>query len=747
MSTATRTLATNAVRLSRREFLAKTSAGSAALVIGFYLPWDAEAQEPQPTRQTPNPFNAWVRIDKDNKVTLLLAKSEMGQSVYTTLPIILAEELDVDWAQVSIQQAPTDPRIYNHGTGGSSSVRTTWTPLRQAGATAREMLVAATATRWNVNPDSCRTAKGVVYTGPRDKHVTYGELVEDAAKLPLPDFNKVTLKNPNDFQMIGRSIPRADIPGKVDGSAKFGLDVRVPGMLYAVVARCPTFGGKVAKFEATKAKAVPGVRHVFEIPAVDAGAHTAGGIAVVAESTWAAMKGREALEIEWDHGPNSNESNAWLRKQFEEISKQPGKSIRNEGDADAALGAAATKIEAVYELPFQAHACMEPMNCTVHIRPDGADCWAPTQGPQWGLDLISKVSGLTPDKIKVHTTLMGGGFGRRYQGDFFMEAAQIAKEAKAPVQLVWTREDDMQHDFYRPAAYHKFAAALDAQGAPVAWHDRMTSTSITSFWEPESKKPEDSEIEGASNLPYAIPNIRVEYTPAKMRTPVSWWRSVEHSINGFAVESFLDELAAVAKVDPLAFRQKLLAEPRRIKTEEKDRAPLNTQRLKAVLELAARQAGWGTPLAPKRGMRRGRGLACHYSFQTYVGQVAEVSVAKDGAVKVDRIVAAVDCGRVIQPDGLKAQVESSVVYALSAALKGAITVAEGRVQQSNFHDFPVLRINEVPVVEVHIIPSTENPTGIGEPGLPPVASAVCNAIFAATGKRIRRLPIRPQDLA
>ena len=693
-----------------------------------------QAQE----KKKPSPFDAWIHIDKSGTVTLITAKSEMGQGALTAMPMILAEELEVDWNGVRVEQAPTDPSIYDHGTGGSGSVAGSWLPLRQAGAAAREMLVRAAATAWNVEPATCRAEKGFIVHGPRRRRLAYGELVEAASKLPIPDFNKVPLKNPDDFHIVGQSIARTDIPSKVDGSARFGIDVRVPGLLYAVVARCPTFGGKAARFDATKAKAIAGVRHVLEIPAVGAGAHTAGGIAVVADSTWAAMQGRQALQIDWDHGPHASESSQTLRQASETIAAQPGKVVRNEGDAAATLAGAEQKVDAVYELPFQAHATMEPMNCTVDIRADRAEAWSPTQAPDWTRSAIAQVTGLPPPSINVHTTLMGGGFGRRYQADFVVEAAQVGKAVGAPVQLLWTREDDMQHDFYRPFAYHRLTGAVDAKGNAVAWHHRIVSTSIRSFWDPPDRvKPEASEIGGAVDLAYAVPNLRVEYAPVPSGVPVAWWRSVEASLNAFVVEGFIDELAAAAKADPLAFRQRLLAEPRMIKQPPDSESALDTRRFKGVLDLAAAKAGWGSPLPAGRG----RGIACAFSFDSYVAEVAEVSVDKAGLPHVHRVVCAVDCGRAVNPDGVRAQVESAVVYGLSAALKGAITIAGGRAEQSNFHDFEVMRIQEMPVVEVHLVASTERPTGIGEPGLPPAAPAVANAIFAATGKRLRRLPI------
>jgi CO/xanthine dehydrogenase Mo-binding subunit len=733
--------------LNRRDFL-KT--GGAALLVSFYLPASAFAAAEDQEKKTPNPFNAWVRITPDNRATLILGKSEMGQGAMTALPMILAEELCLDWKQVSVEQAPTNPKIYDHGTGGSGSVAGSWLPLRRAGAAAREMFITAAAQHWNVSRDTCKAQDGGVLHGARKQFLTYGELVEDAAKLPVPDFNSVPLKNSDDFTIVGHDRNRFEAGAKSTGAAKFGIDSRMPGMQYAVIARCPVFGGKVAKFDAAKAKRVAGVRDVITIDAVGEGAFTAGGVVVLADNSWAAIQGRKALEITWDEGPNAGESSESLRKHFIENAAQPGKVVRNDGDADSVLGAAVKKIEAVYELPFAAHACMEPMNCTVHIRPDGAEAWVPTQAPQWAQGVIAKVSGLAPEKVDVHTTLMGGGFGRRYQADFVMEAAQVAKATGKPVQVLWTREDDMQHDFYRPASYHRMQGAVDAQGKLAAWRHFQSSTSIAAVWDKEGKeKPEAGEFATAAFIPYETPNFRVEYALAHSGVPRAWWRSVEHSSSGFVVESFVDELAAAAGADPLEFRLRLIGDARKIPdfTNPKQNKPLDTARLKGVLQLAAEKAQWGAPAAAgKLPKGVGRGIAGYFSFESYTAAVAEVSV-KDGAVRVHRIVYAVDCGRPVNPSGVVAQVESAAVYALSAVMKDAITIEHGRVQQANFNDYDMPRIGDMPKVEVHLVASKEDPTGIGEPGLPVVAPAVCNAVFAATGKRLRRLPIRAADLA
>jgi CO/xanthine dehydrogenase Mo-binding subunit len=734
--------------VDRRAFL-KTGAG-AGLCIGFHIPAYAvpssRADDPaqQQEKKTPNPFNAWVHITPDNRIALLLEKSEMGQGIMTAVPMILAEELCVDWKTVMVQQAPTDPDVYNHGTGGSGSIAGCWLPMRRAGAAAREMLVSAAAARWGVNPNTCVAKNGGVLHGSRNNFLAYGELADDAAKLPIPNLNTVPLKNSDDFTIVGKATPRFEAAAKTNGKAIFGIDSRVPGMQYAVVARCPIFGGRVKSFDAAKAKTVPGVRDIFSIDPVTTGAFSAGGVAIIADNSWAAMQARKVLEVKWDEGPNAAESSETLHKQFLDNASKPGKPYRNDGDADAAIASAAKKVEATYEFPFAAHATMEPMNCTVHIRRDSAEAWVPTQAPQWAQDIIAGVSKLPKEKIKVNTTLMGGGFGRRYMADFVMEAAQISKQTGKPVMVLWTREDDMRHDFYRPASYHHFSGAVNNDGSIAAWKHFQTSTSIEAMWSPKGKEtPEKSEFATAAFIPYQTPNYRVEYTLAESGVPRAWWRSVEHSTSGFVVECFVDELAAAAGADPLEFRMRSIGADRKIPdfTDPKEGKPLDTARLKGVLKLAAEKAGWGSPL-PKG---TARGIAGYFSFNTYTAAVAEVSM-KNGMPKIHRLVYAVDCGRPVNPDGIRAQVEGAAIYGLSAALHDAITIKGGAVVQTNFHEYQMPRIADTPETEIHIVESKEEPTGIGEPGLPVVAASVCNALYSLSKKRVRRLPIRPGDL-
>jgi isoquinoline 1-oxidoreductase beta subunit len=664
--------------------------------------------------------NAWVRIAPDGTVTIVVAQAEMGQGVHTSLPMLVAEELDVDLSTVKLEVAPANDALYANpaigfqATGGSTAVRAFYEPLRKAGAAAREMLVTAAAADWGVPAHECTTAQGVVQHAASGRSAPYGALAARAAALPVPGNPK--LKDPASFRLVGKPVHRTDTRDKVNGRAVFGLDVQVPGMLTAVVARCPVFGGRAKGFDAAAAKGVKGVREVLAIRS---------GVAVVADGFWPARQGREALRITWDEGANAKASSAGIRQLFRRAASRAGIVARNEGNAARALAGAARKVEAVYEVPFLAHATMEPMNCTAHVRADRAEVWVGTQAPTLAQKVVAGVTGLKPESVAVHTTLLGGGFGRRFEMDMVAEAAEVSKAVGAPVKVVYTREDDTRHDFYRPATYNVFRAGLDRQGRPIAWTHRVVGPSIFARAAPQwlDKTGLDStSVEGAANLPYAIPNLRVDWVRHDTAVPVGFWRSVGGSQNAFITESFVDELAHAARQDPFEFRRRLLE---------------HHPRHRAVLELAAEKAGWGAPLPAGRA----RGIAVHESFGSYVAEVAEVSVA-EGRVRVHRVVCAVDCGTVVNPDTVVAQMESGIVYGLTAALHGAITLERGRVQQSNFHDYPLLRLNEMPLVETHILPSTAAPGGVGEPGVPPAAPAVTNAVFALTGKRVRSLPIK-----
>ncbi len=714
------------MRVDRRSFLKTGVAGATGLVIGFYLPGRFEALAAPPAGSAaPAALNAWMRIGTDDSVTIMIDKSEMGQGIQTALCMLAAEELECDWKKIRTEFAPAAKEYFNpafgmQGTGGSSSVRSSWDPMRKAGAAARDMLLQAAAQKWGVEKTACRAENGVILHEPTKRRLTYGSLAEAAAKLPVP--SDVPLKDPKQFRVIGKSTKRLDTREKVDGRAKFGIDVRRPGMLYAVVARCPVFGGKVASFDATKAKAVPGVKNVIQISS---------GVAVVADSTWTAMQGRRALEVKWDEGPNANVSSDSISKLFAERAAQPGVEARKEGDAATALAGAAKKIEAVYEVPFLAHATMEPQNCTADVRADRCDVWAPTQFQTMAQAVAAKICGLKPEAVFIHTTFLGGGFGRKAGTDFVIESVETSKAIGAPVKVTWSREDDTQHDFYRPASYARLAGGLDADGWPVAWTTRVACPSIMNAWFPGSIKNnlDPTSVEGVDNLPYAIPNILVDYQLTETGIPVGFWRSVGNSQNGFFSESFMDELAAAGKKDPYEFRRRFLG-----------KAPRHL----AVLELAAQKAGWDKPLPAGRF----RGIAVLTAFLSYAAQVVEISVNRsERTLKIHRVVCAVDVGRVVNPTNIAAQSESAVVYGLTSALHGTITISRGRVEQTNFNNYPMLRMNEMPAVEVHIVPSEEKPTGAGELSVPPVVPALCNAIFAATGKRIRRLPIRPEDLA
>ncbi len=705
----------------RRRFLAGSASLAGGLLIGFN--WSPVTRAGAKTAvSNPTPLNAFVHVGSDSRVTLIIHKSEMGQGVYTSLAQLIAEELECDWSRIAVESAPVDP-AYNHPgapiqlTGGSSSVSSSWEPLRRAGAAAREMLIAAAAARWAVPAAECHAERGRVLHEPSGRELGYGELVDEAARLPVPQ--EPTLKGPGQFKLLGRSVHRLDSAEKSDGSAVFSLDVKRPGQMVAVVAHPPVFGAQAAKVQDEAARRVPGVVEVFQI---------ATGVAVVARDTWTALAGRDALEVEWSGGHDPTLSSDTLRQRYEALSREPGQLAHEKGDVASSLEAAANRIDALYELPYLAHAAMEPLNCVVEITDGRCEIWAGTQFQTLDRNAAAQAAGLPPEQVHVHTTLMGGGFGRRANpvSDYIVEAVEIARRARRPIQLVWSREDDIQGGWYRPLFVHRVSAALDTEGWPVAWYQVAVGQSImsgTPFAGPPGSVDRAS-VEGAAELPYRIANHRLELHTPQVPVPVQWWRSVGHTHTAFVVETMIDELAARAGADPLAFRRHLLeGQPRHL----------------AVLELVERHAGWGSPL-PKG---HARGLAVHASFGSVVAQVAEVSLV-DGRPRIHRVVCAVHCGFAVNPGQVQAQMESAIVFGLSALLYGRISLRDGKVEQSNFHDYRVLRIDEAPVVEVHIVASNDPPTGTGEPGTPPIAPAVVNAMAVLTGQRIRRLPLAGQ---
>ncbi len=720
--------------LSRRRFLQR----GAGLTLGFCLPGIALSAEAAGSADAAARFapNAFLRIGSDNIVTVISKHLEMGQGSYTGLATILADELDADWSLVRVEGAPADASRYNNllwgpmqGTGGSSAIANSWEQLRKAGATGRAMLVSAAAKQWGVEEDQIQVRDSLVSHPGSGRSASFGELAPAAAAESVPA--EVLLKDPSEFHLIGKQAPRQDSPDKTDGTARFTQDLFLPEMQVAVVAHPPRFGARVKSFRADRAKSVKGVIDVVEIPQ---------GVAVLARDTWSAKKGRDALSVVWDDESAFKLGSSEILERYRELAKQPGLVAHQEGDAAQALASAAKLIRSDYDFPYLAHAAMEPMDCVIRLNADGCELWNGEQMQTVDQLALASFFGLKPEQVSIHMLYAGGSFGRRAskQSDYVMEAAQIVKAigGRAPVKLVWLREDDMRAGYYRPLFHHRLEAALDDQGALIGWRHRLVGQSIMegSPMAGMIKNGIDPvSVEGAANLPYAIPNLQVElHTPTDIGVPVLWWRSVGSTHTAFSTETFLDEIAAATGRDPVAWRLELLADhPRHAD----------------VLKLAAEKAGWDRPLRKTPGLRRGRGVALHESFRTFVAQVAEVSVSEDGSVKVERVVCAVDCGVAVNPDNIRAQVEGSVGFALGAALHQEITLNQGRVEQDNFDNFPLLRIEEMPRVEVHIVASDAAPTGIGEPGVPPLAPAVANAIAAATGKRLRRLPFRTGELA
>jgi len=703
------------VSLSRRDFLGATAGG---LVLGFVLPRSGRllvAEAVAAGAPAEIPVNAFLRIGTDDTVTVLINHSEMGQGVWTGLPMIVAEELEASWSSIRVEHAPAAP-VYAHmlfgiqATGGSTSTWTEFDRLRKVGAAARMMLIAAAAKRWKVPAAEIRAENGVVIHG--DQKLSYGKLAADAAKLPPPA--DPPLKDPKDWKIIGKSHKRLDTPDKITGRARFGVDVKLPGLLTAMVERAPVFGAKVKSFKADAAKKVAGVRKVVQVPS---------GVAVVAENFWAAQKGREALEVDWELGENATLDTDKIIADYRELVKKPGLEAAKQGDVDAALAGAAKKLEAVYEFPYLAHAPMEPLNATVRLERGQCEIWAGTQFQGLDQKIAAKICGIAPEKVQIHTLFLGGGFGRRatVTSDFISEAVEVAKASGAVVKTMWTREDDIRGGYYRPLFVHRIEAGLDASGKPVAWRHTVAGQPIQ-FGPPRPNTVDEAAVEGVADSAY-LKQIGAHLVTAHSTTlgvPVLWWRSVGNTHTAFAMESFVDEIAAASRRDPLELRRELLkGDPRRLK----------------VLETAAEKAGWGQKLPA--GM--GRGLAVHESFGSIVAQVADVSVDQ-GKIRVHKVVCAIDCGTAVNPDGVVAQMQGGIVYGLSAALYGAVHIKNGRVQESNFDDYRIVRMPDAPKTEVIVISSGEKMGGAGEPGTPPIAPAVANAVFALTGKRLRSLP-------
>ena len=704
--------------LSRRRLLQVGAAAGGGLMLSLSLPFPSHRAEAAVADEFAP--NAFIRIGSDGRIILIMPYVEMGQGTYTSIPMLIAEELDVNLKQVQLEHAPPNEKLYANpllgvqATGGSDALRGAWKPLREAGATARIMLVAAAAKRWDVDPKSCRAQDGEVAHVPTGRRLKYGELAAEAAKMPVPA--GVTLKAPEDFKLIGTPAKRLDTPAKVNGTAVYGIDVRPPGVKIATLVQSPVFGGRVKNLDDTAAKAVKGVRQIVRLD--DA-------ISVVADHMGAAKKGLAALNIEWDDGPHAKLTTADVARELEQATLGSGAVAQNIGDADKALASVTTKIEAIYQAPFLAHATMEPMNCTVHFRKDACEIWIGSQAVARVQAMAAKAAGLPPEKVIVHNHLIGGGFGRRLEADGAVRAVEIAKHVDGPVKVVWTREEDIQHDMYRPYWFDRLSAGLDEQGRPVVWKNRFAGSSVIARWLPPGFKDglDPDSTEGAIDLVYDLPNFRVEYVRLEPPgIPTAFWRSVGPSHNVFVTESFIDEMAAAAKQDAVAYRRALL-----------DKSP----RAKAVLDLAAEKAGWGQAL-PKGS---GRGISLQFVFGSYLAQVAEVEVSKEGTVRVRRVVCAVDCGTVVNPDTVQAQIQSGIIFGATAALYGEITLKNGRVEQTNFDTYQMLRMNQAPAIEVHIVKSAEPPGGLGESGTSAIVPAIANAIFAATGKRLRKMPV------
>jgi isoquinoline 1-oxidoreductase beta subunit len=726
----TRSTAAEPADPARRAVLKAGAAAGGTLLVGFYLPVGQGAQRQAVAGAQAKRFepNAFIRIDRQGVVTLIMPQVEMGQGIYTAVAMILAEELDAAFDRVVLEAAPPNDKLYGNPafgiqvTGNSNSVRAFWVPLRKAGASARAMLVQAAAKVWNTNPAACKAEQGEVIHTASGKKLSYGALVDRASALTPP--KDPPLKAVSDFKLVGQPLKRLDTPDKVNGKLQYSIDVMPPGVKFATLAICPEFGGQVGNVDDTKAKSLPGVRQVVVLDDL---------VAVVGDHMWAAKQGLAALKIRWTSGPHATVDSNEVWKQLRAASEQEGVVAKSVGDAARGLSQG-ERFEADYELPFLAHATMEPLNCTVHVRPDGCEVWVGSQVLSRAHDIAAKVTGLPPEKVLIHNQLIGGGFGRRLEVDYVEKAVRIAQKVDGPVKVVWTREEDIQHDVYRPVYRDRLAASLSG-GKIVGWRHRITGSSVIARWIPPAfqKGIDIDAVDSAIDVPYDIPNLQVEYVRNEPPgVPTGFWRGVGPNNNVFAIESFVDELAKKAGKDPVAFRHGMLN---------------NTPRLKAALERVASKAGWGEPLPARNGGRTGRGVGVQGAFGSYIATIAEVEVDAAGDVHVHRIVSAVDTGIAVNPDTVIAQLQGGLIFGVTAALYGEITIDKGRVRQSNFHDYRMLRIDQTPAIEVHVIPSGEAPGGIGETGTTAGPPALRNAIFAATGVALRRLPIDRELLA
>ncbi len=719
-------------RTSRREFLKVAAAVGGGMLLTLRFPIVAEATGAREPQETPSTLTAFVRIAPDNVATIVAKNPEIGQGVKTMLPMLIAEELDVDWSQVRIEQADLDPALYgNQHAGGSTATPQNWDPLRRVGAAARQMLLAAAAKHWNVATTECETASGHVLHKATGQRLTYGEVAADAATLPVPDLNSVTLKNPKDYKIVGTSIPGVDSPLVVKGVSLFGIDTEVPGMLYAVFQKCPVFGGKVVSANLAAVKSVPGVRDAF---VVEGGNNLNGlmpGVAVVADSWWRAEKARRKLEVKWDEGPTSRQSSHGFARQAADLGAQtPEHYLRNDGDVASALRSAAQVVEANYSYPFLAHAALEPMNCTARVQNGKAEIWAPTQNPEPGRKLIATTLGLAEEDITVHITRSGGGFGRRLATDYMAEAAWIARAAGVPIKLVWNRADDIQHDFYRPGGFHFLKAGLDADGKVVAWQQHFVSFGRGGSFAPSADlSPDTFPAHRINDLSFGASLIPLGIPTGPLRAPGD-------NALAFVFQSFIDELAHAAGKDPLQFQIDLLGNDELLPGKG---AGFNTARVRGVLDKVREVCGWGRRELPGR---TGQGVAVYYSHLGYFAEVVEAAVAIDGTVKINKVWAVGDIGsHIINPTAAVNMTQGAILDGFAEALHQQVTIEGGRVTQANFDTFPLLRMAEVPPIEVHFLKTDNPPTGLGEPPLPAAIPALCNAIFAATGKRIRRLPI------